>query len=65
MFDYIEIFYDRQRKHESLSYRSPEQFEIGRECAQLTRPANRGGLIPSPFLAQVFSCADKMQSGQV
>ena len=33
LFDYIEIFYNRQRKHQALSYRSPEQFEMSRECA--------------------------------
>lgn len=33
VFDYIEVFYNRQRKHESLDYRSPEQFEMSRECA--------------------------------
>jgi len=27
MFQYIEIFYNRQRRHSSLGYRSPEQFE--------------------------------------
>lgn len=27
IFNYIEVFYNRQRKHSSLGYRSPEQFE--------------------------------------
>ncbi len=27
VFNYIEVFYNRQRKHSSLGYRSPEQFE--------------------------------------
>jgi putative transposase len=27
IFSYIEVFYNRQRKHSSLGYRSPEQFE--------------------------------------
>lgn len=27
IFNYIEVFYNRQRKHSSLEYRSPEQFE--------------------------------------
>jgi putative transposase len=27
LFNYIEVFYNRQRKHSSLGYRSPEQFE--------------------------------------
>jgi len=25
--DYIEVFYNRQRKHQSLGYRSPVEFE--------------------------------------
>lgn len=27
IFDYIEVYYNRERKHSSLGYRSPEQFE--------------------------------------
>jgi transposase InsO family protein len=28
IFDYIEVFYNRQRKHSYLGYQSPEQFEL-------------------------------------
>ncbi|WP_460953953.1 transposase [Spirosoma litoris] len=27
LFEYIECYYNRKRKHSSLGYRSPEQFE--------------------------------------
>jgi len=27
VFDYIEIFYNRQRLHSSLNYQAPEEFE--------------------------------------
>ncbi len=27
VFDYIEVFYNRQRKHSYLGYKSPEQYE--------------------------------------
>lgn len=30
IFEYIEVFYNRQRIHSSLGYLSPEQFEVGR-----------------------------------
>ena len=30
LFEYIEVFYNRQRIHSSLGYLSPEQFEAGR-----------------------------------
>jgi putative transposase len=33
VFDYIEVFYNRQRKHKSLGYCSPAQFESARKCA--------------------------------
>ena len=28
MFDYIEVFYNRQRRHSSLDYASPVEFEL-------------------------------------
>jgi len=28
MFDYIEIFHNRQRRHSQLNYRTPIEFEI-------------------------------------
>ena len=30
IFEYIEVFYNRQRIHSGLGYLSPEQFEAGR-----------------------------------
>ena len=36
MFHYIEIFYNRRRRHSTMGYRSPEQIEI-------ERPRNRLG----------------------
>jgi putative transposase len=33
VFDYIEVFYNRQRKHKALNYCSPAQFEMSHECA--------------------------------
>jgi len=33
IFDYIEVFYNRQRKHQALGYRSPAEFESTRKCA--------------------------------
>lgn len=33
LFDYIEVFYNRQRKHSTLDYRSPHAFEEAREVA--------------------------------
>ena len=40
VFDYIEVFYNRKRIHQSLGYRTPEMVE--QSVAQLNRPLNRG-----------------------
>ena len=41
IFKYIEIFYNRQRIHQSLNYLTPEQFER-QAVTQLNRPSNPG-----------------------
>lgn len=28
IFDYIEIFYNRKRRHSALKYKTPEEFEL-------------------------------------
>jgi transposase InsO family protein len=30
LFEYIEVYYNRQRLHSTLDYLSPEQFELSR-----------------------------------
>ena len=40
VFDYIEVFYNRKRIHQSLGYKTPEMVE--QSVAQLNRPLNRG-----------------------
>ena len=40
VFDYIEVFYNRKRMHQSLGYKTPEMTE--QSVAQLNRPSNRG-----------------------
>jgi transposase InsO family protein len=41
IFEFIEVFYNRQRLHQSLGYVSPEAFEA-EECTLITCPRNRG-----------------------
>ena len=41
VFEFIEVFYNRQRLHQSLGYVSPEAFET-QGCSLLTCPRNRG-----------------------
>ncbi len=40
IFDYIEIFYNRKRIHQSLGYKAPDMFE--QNVVQLNRPSNQG-----------------------
>lgn len=42
IFDYIEIFYNRQRAHATLQYMSPQDYESRSNGAQLNRPGNPG-----------------------
>ncbi len=36
IFDYIEIFYNRQRRHSSLSYHTPIEYELLSENTPIT-----------------------------
>lgn len=42
IFDYIEIFYNRQRAHATLRYLSPLNYENSTQMAQINRPENPG-----------------------
>ena len=33
IFEYIEVFYNRQRRHSTLGYRSPAEFEVMNQVA--------------------------------
>ena len=49
VFEYIEVFYNRQRRHSALSYESPERYERQRaEEARSGSPALFGPELPSP-----------------
>lgn len=41
IFDYIEVFYNRKRKHSSIGYMSPHQFEKSLGCRLSTSTENR------------------------
>ena len=40
IFDYIEVFYNRKRIHQSLGYKTPEMVE--QSVTEFNRPSNRG-----------------------
>ena len=42
VFEFIEVFYNRQRLHQTLGYVSPEQFETNNPVPLLTCPRNQG-----------------------
>jgi putative transposase len=46
LFEYIEVFYNRQRQHSSLGYRSPAEFERAQE--ERNEESQRLGTVPSP-----------------
>lgn len=49
VFEYIEVFYNRQRRHSALSYESPERYEQQRaEVPRSGSPALFGPELPSP-----------------
>ncbi len=42
IFDFIEVFYNRQRAHSALNYLSPTKYELVRNLPVSTRPENPG-----------------------
>jgi putative transposase len=52
IFDYIEVFYNRQRAHSALGYRSPEQFEREQNAKNKSIAAHPGGASDSQGGAQ-------------
>ena len=47
---YIEQFYNRIRIHQTLGYRTPDQFESEWHGAQLNCPRKAGQLTTAPFI---------------
>jgi transposase InsO family protein len=39
IFEYMEVFYNRQRRHSALGYRSPAEYEVQQYMQQTTAPA--------------------------
>lgn len=48
LFEYIEVFYNRQRQHSSLEYRSPAEFE--RAQRERNFESNGLGMVPIPAM---------------
>lgn len=42
IFDYIEVFYNRQRAHATLQYLCPVDYERRQQVPDSIRPGNRG-----------------------
>jgi len=47
LFDYLEVFYNRQRRHSTLNYEAPLAFEAT-QIAQLPCPQNVGKISSRP-----------------
>jgi transposase InsO family protein len=48
LFEYIEVFYNRQRQHSSLAYQSPEEFEKAQQ--ERNSGSNGLGVVPTPAM---------------
>jgi transposase InsO family protein len=48
LFEYIEVFYNRQRQHSSLGYRSPAEFEKAQKKRNFE--SNGLGVVPTPAM---------------
>jgi transposase InsO family protein len=48
LFEYIELFYNRQRQHSSLGYRSPAEFEKAQKKRNFE--SNGLGMVPTPAM---------------
>ena len=55
VFDYIERFYNARRRHSTLGYLSPMEFECHAQSAQVWRPPNRQQLRRGSPPARFFS----------
>jgi len=55
MFDYIELFYNPQRRHSTLDYVSPAMYERGHRAAAEIVPASRGAARRQPDPGDVSS----------
>ena len=62
LFDYMEVFYNRQRRHSTLSYEATAGLR-GDESRQLTCPRNLGRIRPA-ISGRLIVRADLPQSGR-
>jgi hypothetical protein len=51
LFDYIERFYNQQRRHSTIGYVSPATFERGAKACAIARDLNVGG-VPYPSVTE-------------
>ncbi|MDP8909473.1 MAG: IS3 family transposase [Chloroflexota bacterium] len=53
VFDYIEVFYNRQRRHSTLGQRSPADYE--NSTLSPSRPIDAASRLPSPDQINIMS----------
>lgn len=61
LFEYIEVFYNRQRRHSTLGYVSPQQYEEQRAERQGAPPAEARSVYPAFFGPEVPSSGKGVQ----
>jgi hypothetical protein len=61
LFDYIEVFYNQRRRHSTIGYVSPAQFERHSPCGRSTQLEGALGGIHAPSGSSLAQATERLQ----